>query len=59
MPALPASTLAEFTTQLFQAVGVPRDDVAAVVADLVDANLRGHDSHGLIRVAHYAKFLGN
>jgi uncharacterized oxidoreductase len=59
LPTLPASTLTEFTTQLFQAVGVPRDDAATVAANLVGANLRGHNSHGVMRVAQYVGFLEN
>src|SRR5262249_24678087 len=38
---------------LFEASGVPADEAAVVARSLVDANLCGHDSHGLIRIPQY------
>ncbi len=52
MPALPAETLERVTRDVFAARGVPRDDAAWTATLLVRANLRGHDSHGVIRVPH-------
>jgi uncharacterized oxidoreductase len=57
LPSLPAPTLVEFTTRLFEAVGAPREEAATVAASLVGANLRGHDSHGVLRVPQYIQFL--
>lgn len=37
--------------------GVPRDEAAIVAGSLVDANLAGHDSHGVIRIMQYIKAL--
>lgn len=53
MPTMPASTWTNFAESLFLAVGVPADEAKRVSASLVDANLCGHDSHGLIRVIQY------
>jgi len=42
---------------MFVAVGVPDADAALVAASLVDANLCGHDSHGVMRAPQYVGFL--
>ena len=55
MPLVPAERLEELTTDIFAARGVPRADAAWVATLLVRANLRGHDSHGVIRVPHYVR----
>jgi uncharacterized oxidoreductase len=57
MPLVPAERLEELTTGIFAARGVPRADAAWVATLLVRANLRGHDSHGVIRVPHYVRAL--
>jgi LDH2 family malate/lactate/ureidoglycolate dehydrogenase len=42
-------------TKIFAALGAP-DDIARIVAgSLVDANLTGHDSHGVLRIPQYAQ----
>ncbi len=38
---------------LFRAGGVPADEAERVAGSLVDANLAGHDSHGMIRIPQY------
>jgi uncharacterized oxidoreductase len=53
MPTIPVSDLERLTTQIFAARGVPPDDAAWIATLLVRANLRGHDSHGVIRVPQY------
>ena len=55
MPIFPPHTLTAFADALFRAAGVPADEAATVAASLVGANLRGHDSHGLIRIPQYLK----
>ena len=45
--------LLNFTTRVFMQIGCSRDDAAAVAAVLVAAELRGHSSHGMIRVREY------
>lgn len=57
MPTLAPPTLQNFTTSLFTAAGVPADEAAIVARSLVDANLAGHDSHGVIRVMQYMQVL--
>ena len=53
MPVLSAAYLQRGVSEIFQAAGAP-DSAARVVADsLVEANLTGHDSHGVIRVVEY------
>jgi uncharacterized oxidoreductase len=57
MPTLTADVLTDFCTQILAAVGVPRADAALVASNLVGANLRGHDSHGVMRVPQYVGFI--
>lgn len=57
MPAINAEVLSGFVTALFVASGVPEDEARTVTQSLVGANLRGHDSHGVMRVPQYLGFL--
>jgi uncharacterized oxidoreductase len=50
----PPDQLEALATRIFAALGVPDGDAAWVARLLVRANLRGHDSHGVIRVPQYA-----
>lgn len=59
MPTLTAAALQSFTESLFQAAGVDAGNSQIVSASLVDANLRGHDSHGVMRVPFYIGSLKN
>jgi uncharacterized oxidoreductase len=53
MPVFSPGRLAACARAVFQAIGSP-EPVARRVADaLVDANLVGHDSHGVIRIPQY------
>jgi hydroxycarboxylate dehydrogenase B len=50
-----AGYLRSLTRQLFVAAGTP-DPIAGVVAEiLVNANLAGHDSHGVLRIPAYLR----
>jgi ureidoglycolate dehydrogenase (NAD+) len=49
--------LAAFARALFEAAGVPAHDAAAVAGVLLWANLRGVDSHGVLRVPRYLRWL--
>jgi hypothetical protein len=49
MSDIMAADLIDFGTRLLMAVGVPDKDAAIVAFSLVGANLRGHDSHGVMR----------
>jgi uncharacterized oxidoreductase len=57
MPSYAADVLTEFVTRLFSAAGVPESEAQIVATSLVGANLRGHDSHGVMRVPQYVDFL--
>ena len=53
MPTYSPDKLRAASRQIFVAVGCP-EPVARRVGDaLVDANLVGHDSHGVIRIPQY------
>lgn len=49
--------LEAFTRALFERVGVPPRDAATVAEVLVWANLRGVDSHGMLRVPRYVAWV--
>jgi uncharacterized oxidoreductase len=53
MPTFAASDLEVFSTQLLAAGGLGAEEAALVAHSLVDANLRGHDSHGVMRIPSY------
>ena len=57
MRTIEATALTGFGTDLLIAAGVPRDEAAVVSASLVGANLRGHDSHGVMRIPQYVDFV--
>lgn len=59
MPRVTSEELGSFVERLFESAGVPADEAALVAANLVGANLRGHDSHGVMRVPQYLDFLQN
>ena len=55
MPTIPPAELRSLGRSVFSAIGSP-DEVAEIVANsLVDANLAGHDSHGVIRIPSYVQ----
>jgi hydroxycarboxylate dehydrogenase B len=53
MPTVPSADLERLGADIFAARGVPRTDADWIATLLVRANLRGHDSHGVIRVPQY------
>jgi len=53
VPTLAAPALEDLATRIFAALGAPEADARWVATLLVRANLRGHDSHGVIRVPQY------
>jgi uncharacterized oxidoreductase len=48
-----AEVLREISAQILAAAGSSAEEAGKVAARLVDANLHGHDSHGVIRVPQY------
>jgi hydroxycarboxylate dehydrogenase B len=59
MPLIPAKQLSEFSVALLQAGGVSPTEAKLVGESLVAANLRGHDSHGVMRIAQYLNSVTN
>ncbi len=53
MPNIDATRLTGTGTSIFTAMGAPPDDAGWISTLLVRANLRGHDSHGVIRIPQY------
>ena len=52
-----ASELKAFSSSIFQAAGVSAEEADIVSASLVGSNLRGHDSHGVVRLSSYLRQL--
>ncbi len=53
MPVLDARELTRHVVRIFRATGAPTADAEQVATHLVEANLKGHDSHGVIRIESY------
>ena len=54
MPTIDPTRLESTATRIFQGLGAPPGDAVWIARLLVLANLRGHDSHGVIRIPQYA-----
>jgi LDH2 family malate/lactate/ureidoglycolate dehydrogenase len=55
VPTVHADRLLAISRRIFEAAGTPAD-LAEVVSDhLINANLAGHDSHGVIRIPSYVQ----
>ena len=57
MATIPVQALTEFGQSIFHAAGLPEDQAQVAIDHLVEANLTGHDSHGVIRVPGYVRGL--
>jgi hydroxycarboxylate dehydrogenase B len=55
MARVQADALTQFGQALFQLLGAPVEEASLVARLLVDANLSGHDSHGVIQMPGYIK----
>lgn len=55
MPVIIADRIRRTASSIFEALGVPKDEAELVSNLLVEANLTGHDSHGVIRIPNYAR----
>jgi len=55
MPVLSAQQLRNLGTEIFEALGAPKNEAKLVSNLLVEANLTGFDSHGIIRLPNYVK----
>ena len=49
--------LERLVTQIFSAAGCQPDEAERISKRLVHSNLVGHDSHGVIRVSYYIRWL--
>jgi len=57
MPTVNFPALEQFICEIFEAKEVPSEVAKIVAESLVLGNLRGHDSHGVIRVSQYVEWL--
>jgi uncharacterized oxidoreductase len=57
MPLIAAHDLTDFAASLLTAGGARADEAVIVAESLVAANLRGHDSHGVVRIPSYLEKL--
>lgn len=53
MPRIAPDALTGLVAAMFEAVGCAPAEAAGIAGDLVEANLRGHDSHGVQLVPRY------
>ena len=51
--------LIEFISEIFFQAGSNKEESHSIADHLVDSNLVGHDSHGVIRVSKYIQWLNN
>ena len=57
MPIIPHTTIEAFGAAMLSAAGLPEDQAQIASHHLVEANLMGHDSHGVIRIPGYCASL--
>ncbi|MBI3912494.1 MAG: Ldh family oxidoreductase [Armatimonadetes bacterium] len=57
MPTVSHEELLSFATEIVRAMGTSADEAEVIARSLVDANLAGHDSHGVIRLEQYAQMV--
>lgn len=57
MPTFRAGPLEQLTIAIFERCGAPTDHARCVASHLVEANLAGHDSHGVLRIAQYVDLI--
>ncbi|MFT5365538.1 MAG: putative oxidoreductase [Candidatus Latescibacterota bacterium] len=55
MPLIDHTPLRKLLADLFQSVNLPEDQAHIMANHLVEANLMGHDSHGVIRTPSYLR----
>jgi len=53
--AFPAGRLQAFGAAALKALGLPEGDAALCAARMIDADLRGVDTHGIFRLNHYSQ----
>ena len=53
MITISPAALIQFTVDILKAGNVSDEEAQVVARSLVGANLRGHDSHGVMRIPYY------
>ncbi len=51
----PAKRLEAFGASVLAALGLPEQDAVLCAARMIDADLRGVDTHGIFRINHYSQ----
>ena len=59
MPTLTAASLEDFATRLLTAGGMTAIEALVTANSLVGANMRGYDSHGVMRIPYYVQSLSD
>jgi hydroxycarboxylate dehydrogenase B len=57
MRSIPASKLVALVTAIMRRAGCNPEEAATIARRLVDSNLVGHDSHGVLRVSKYLEWM--
>ena len=57
MRTVPAANLVDLTAAIMQAGGSQPAEARTIARRLVDSNLVGHDSHGVLRVGRYLEWV--
>ncbi len=57
MPTVPAAKLIDFVAAIMEGGGSGPDEARTIARRLVDSNLVGHDSHGVLRVGRYLEWV--
>lgn len=57
MPTFTEAQLFDLGLKILTAAGTPPEDAAIVARELADANIVGHDSHGVMRLVQYVGFV--
>src|SRR5438876_1925157 len=57
MPIIDTKTLTDFTAAIFERSAIPPAVARQVADSLVQGNLKGHDSHGVIRIIEYVDWV--
>lgn len=56
MIRVPAADLTDLVARVFAAEGASEGEARRIAENLVDTNLAGHDSHGVVRVPRYVQY---
>ena len=59
MPVINAEELKNLSIEIFKSIGASEEDASIISEYLVEANLTGHDSHGVIRIEQYNRSVKN